>query len=177
MKRHLFVTALTVGLLAGVPTAARAQAGDACARLVPDVRVRLSVPDRSWSQVVATVVSCSESELVVSRMPDRDVRLGWPAVRRIEVGHRRDLRWPLFAAGAGLGLWLGSQLPTENEEDCDYDYVNNMYDCFDRGTAMFLGLTIGAVPGYFGGMLMKFDRWELVPLVGTRSGMLARVTF
>jgi hypothetical protein len=150
---------------------------DACEGLTPETRVRLSVLERGWSGVVASVISCSDTELVVFHKSDGNVRLAWATVTRVERSRRWDLRWPLFAVGAAAGLWLGSQLPTENEEECDYDYVDATYDCFDRGTAMFLGLAIGAVPGYFGGMFIKVDRWELMPLYGGRAGVLARVSF
>jgi len=171
---------IRIGVLAFCCLAMRPALGlaqsDACEGLTPETRVRLSVPERAWSGVVSSVISCSDTELVVFHRPDGNVRLAWPSVTRAERSRRGDLRWPLFAVGAAAGLWLGSQLPTENDEECDYDYVNGTYDCFDRGTAMFLGLAIGAVPGYFGGMFIKIDRWELMPLYGRGAGLLARVS-
>jgi hypothetical protein len=115
--------------------------------------------------------------LVVDRRGEGSVRLTWPSVHRLEVGRQEDLRWPMTAAGAGAGVLLGLALPAENPDECDVDYTNTTYDCFDRGTAIFAGVSIGILAGYFGGMFIKMDRWEVVPLVGRRTGVLARLSF
>jgi hypothetical protein len=170
------IVALACAAFVLAPTLCLAQA-NSCAGVVPDTRVRLSVPERQWSGVVASAISCSETELVVSHRTDGNVRLPWPSVDRLEVSRPKDLRWPLTAAGAGAGALLGLALPTEDPAECDVDYTDTAYECFDRGTAIFAGISVGVLAGYFGGMFITIDRWQVVPLAGPRTGVLARFSF
>lgn len=139
-------------------------------------RLRLTVTGLPWHRRVVTVAGCTAEGLAVTA--PRAETIPWSAIVRAETSRRADLRWPGLAAGMAGGVFLGRVLPLEEEGPCTYiPGSGTTCPMTSRAEAIFAGVALGTVAGYFGGMLIKFDRWRVVP--GWRGGasVSLQVTF
>ena len=134
----------------------------------PGPQVRVKAPPSQPDWVRGTVLGWESGSLVLEPdKPESDtpLTLARDQITRLDV-HRGSKSKALLGAGIGFGVGVGLTVLTlsngsvcNSEEQCDAgDWA--------KGIAIFGG--VGAGLGALVGLLFRTDRWEAVPLEGTR---------
>ena len=167
------ITGLTLAL-AGLTMAAPLGAQ---VTLNPGAKVRIYAPSAGVERFQGTVITTGDT-IDIAR-GDARVRVPAAAVTRLELSRGRSRlagagRGALW--GGGIGLVLGAVTTGQREEytECADSDVFNECEPMPTGTWIALNTVGGAIWGTLIGAIVGRERWDTVPVGGTRTSMTIR---
>lgn len=140
-------------------------AGPASAQqLQPGQRIRVTAPELKLERAVGELRWVDRDSLVLDT-PAAHLALPTGLVQQVEVSRGRKGHTLLGTAiGAGVGLAAGFLLFAPGSSECTGSGDYEEYCMWYRAGAMVGGAVVGALTG----TLIRSERWEPIPLPGTR---------